>query len=1039
MMKRKIILISAVLIFLAAPSAFAQKSQEKDDMSLFEIDRLIRRTEYDEALRQLNIYIEKNPEKFDNAQTRIKRIMHARNQYSILAEKLIKLIQTDPGNNKEIYEITAQLEKFEKHPSDQNLQFIADLKKSAEFNYFRALFLEIQNETAALSERGEYVAAVEKAKEGFWLYRDDFYEQQEDNPQITGEVDRILAGLDQRIAEFEEKNYLPRFNNAVNDFIKAVRAEQYEQALSRLSEAEDSFRNYNRLRQGIIEAGRGLQVQFAEIQRIDSDLTDASFLPFMFRFVFGVDSVPGSGILGAVDAQWNAAVGSMNEAVYAVLLKKYGGYQTGLSQTLVNEVSRYASLEKRVLNIYALAVDDGDTAISAHPLENPYSPYIALCDYADKLCSEAFRIDGVYAQVGERAAAQNKSIAQLTQTEGGAEIVHSLFDSSAKLVSLVGDKESQELTSYDWTLEYNTAAADSGKRDFDGLSEVYSQTLDNIFTETQEILIRGWTEITAFYKKSSDQVYDNVLAYYNSADKYRTGFFTKIPQNILTELNRDITKSVDYEDTFNADPELDFGIYYSYPDLSLSIAQYTQSAAQKGITEIDSYEAVINENYTAYGKQGGEEVPVLVDDSREYLEQQRQKLRGLITGAQEQAAVARRQITSAQLARNEADLRFTEAQNALRNEDFETARKKLQDALTKYDESLTNQNDESLRSQTDAKLQALGESIAKAENEIVVREVRDLKTKAKDAYFNGRFDDAEKYLNQAKIRWAVTNVDEDEEITNLLNFVNTAISMKTGREILPSAPQYPEMSQLLNIAYQYFDEGSRKIGEGNREAGEADLALALESIQKLQYVYPLNQEASILTLRINRLLDPKKFSEEFSQKIEMAKIMCQSSETRQEGYANLLDYYELEPDYKGLKDLIYQVEIDIGIRQKPVTNTGASRAKQLVAEAQRIYNSAGNDTAKLQNALAKIDQALALVSDDQQAMDLKDKITTKIGGNTSTVLSTEDERLYQLAIQRLQNNNVVGANAIVEQLLKKPQNANSQKIKDLKNKIEARS
>ena len=1039
MMKRKIILISAVLIFLAAPSAFAQKSQEKDDMSLFEIDRLIRRTEYDEALRQLNIYIEKNPEKFDNAQTRIKRIMHARNQYSILAEKLIKLIQTDPGNNKEIYEITAQLEKFEKHPSDQNLQFIADLKKSAEFNYFRALFLEIQNETAALSGRGEYVAAVEKAKEGFWLYRDDFYEQQEDNPQITGEVDRILAGLDQRIAEFEEKNYLPRFNNAVNDFIKAVRAEQYEQALSRLSEAEDSFRNYNRLRQGIIEAGRGLQVQFAEIQRIDSDLTDASFLPFMFRFVFGVDSVPGSGILGAVDAQWNAAVGSMNEAVYAVLLKKYSGYQTGISQTLVNEVSRYASLEKRVLNIYALAVDDGDTAISAHPLENPYSPYIALCDYADKLCSEAFRIDGVYAQVGERAAAQNKSIAQLTQTEGGAEIVHSLFDSSAKLVSLVGDKESQELTSYDWTLEYNTAAADSGKRDFDGLSEVYSQTLDNIFTETQEILIRGWTEITAFYKKSSDQVYDNVLAYYNSADKYRTGFFTKIPQNILTELNRDITKSVDYEDTFNADPELDFGIYYSYPDLSLSIAQYTQSAAQKGITEIDSYEAVINENYTAYGKQGGEEVPVLVDDSREYLEQQRQKLRGLITGAQEQAAVARRQITSAQLARNEADLRFTEAQNALRNEDFETARKKLQDALTKYDESLTNQNDESLRSQTDAKLQALGESIAKAENEIVVREVRDLKTKAKDAYFNGRFDDAEKYLNQAKIRWAVTNVDEDEEITNLLNFVNTAISMKTGREILPSAPQYPEMSQLLNIAYQYFDEGSRKIGEGNREAGEADLALALKSIQKLQYVYPLNQEASILTLRINRLLDPKKFSEEFSQKIEMAKMMCQSSETRQEGYANLLDYYELEPDYRGLKDLIYQVEIDIGIRQKPVTNTGASRAKQLVTEAQRIYNSAGNDTAKLQNALAKIDQALALVSDDQQAMDLKDKITTKIGGNTSTVLSTEDERLYQLAIQRLQNNNVVGANAIVEQLLKKPQNANSQKIKDLKNKIEARS
>ena len=433
------------------------------------------------------------------------------------------------------------------------------------------------------------------------------------------------------------------------------------------------------------------------------------------------------------------------------------------------------------------------------------------------------------------------------------------------------------------------------------------------------------------------------------------------------------------------------------------------------------------------------EIQELVNKAQENIALERQKLTKLITDSQAQAAVAKNQMTAAQLARNEADLRYSEAQNALRREDFDTARKKLQDALSKYDEALMNQNDETLRSETDRKLQTLGESIAKAENELVVREVRDLKTRAKDAYFNGRFDDAEKYLNQAKIRWAVTNVNEDEEITNLLNFVNTAISMKTGREILPSAPQYPEMSQLLNMAYQYFDEGSRKIGEGNRTGGEADLALALESIQKLQYVYPLNQEASILTLRINRLLDPKKFTDEFAQKIEMAKMMCKSKDTRQEGYANLLDYYELDPNYKGLKDLIYQVEIDIGIRQKPVSNTGVNRANKLIADAQKIYNSAGNDTAKLQSALAKIDEALALVSDNKEAMNLKDKITTKIGGNTSTVLSTEDERLYQLAIQRLQNNNVVGANAIVEQLLKKPANANSQKIKDLKNKIEARS
>lgn len=1028
-MKRKIVLITAILIFLISPCLFAQKSQEKYDLSLFEIDRLIRLTEYDEALRQLNIYIEKNPEKFDSAQSRIKRIMHARNQYSILADRLIKLIQTDPGNNKEIYEITAQLEKFEKHPSDQNLQFIADLKKSAEFNYFRALFMEIQNETAARSKAGEYIAAVEKAKEGFWLYRDNFYEQWENQPEITGAVNKTLANLDLRLAEFEEKNYLPRLNNIINDFIKAVQNEQYEQSLNRLAEVEVSFRNYNRLRTGIVQAGKELQSQFSEIQKLDSDSTDASFLPFMFRFVFGIESVEDSGILGAVDSQWNAAVGRMNEAVYSVLLKKYSGYETGIDNILVSEVGRYCALDRRVLDIYKIATIEGD---DSHTLKNPYSRYYSFCDYAQNLCQNALRLTQVRNEILTVTENQKNDIASIKAGTNAAALIKGLFDSNDRITVLAGIKEEQHINSYDW--------ADGATADFSGLSQLYESTLDDIFEKASAALTGSWSEITDYYSADSVRIYEGALAYYNSADKYREGFFTKISDSVIRELNHDISKSIAYQDTFNSDPELDFGIIYSYPDISYKVSQYTRNLAEKGIATLGTYDKIILDNFNSHPQQKeNSEIQSYVNEAQKNIDLQRQKLNQLITDSQNQAALAQRQMTASQLARNEADLRFNEAQNALRKEDFETARKKLQDALTKYDEALMNQNDEELRAETDRKLQVLGESIAKAENEIVVREVRNLKTRAKDAYFNGRFDDAEKYLNQAKIRWAVTNVNEDEEITNLMNFVNTAISMKTGREILPSAPQYPEMSQLLNIAYQYFDEGSRKIGEGDRAGGEAELALALESIQKLQYVYPLNQEASILTLRINRLLDPKKFSEEFSQKIEMARMMCKNKETQQEGYANLLDYYQLDPAYKGLKDLIYQVEIDIGIRQKPVSNTGASRAKKLVADAQKIYSTAGNDTAKLQNALAKIDEALALVSDNKEAMDLKDKITTKIGGNTSTVLSTEDERLYQLAIQRLQNNNVVGANAIVEQLLKKQQNANSQKIKDLKNKIEARS
>ena len=116
------------LFFLCILSFFSLSLYAKDenDLSLFEIDKLIRQTDYEEALRLLNIYINKYPDNFDNAQRRIKRIMNIRKLYSILAEKLINLILTEPGNDKEIYEITAQLEKlgvenpaqFFEHPSN---------------------------------------------------------------------------------------------------------------------------------------------------------------------------------------------------------------------------------------------------------------------------------------------------------------------------------------------------------------------------------------------------------------------------------------------------------------------------------------------------------------------------------------------------------------------------------------------------------------------------------------------------------------------------------------------------------------------------------------------------------------------------------------------------------------------------------------------------------------------------------------------------------------------------------------------------------
>lgn len=1021
---------------------------EENDMSLWEIDRLIRKTEYGEALRQLNIYINNKPDNFDNAQRRIKRIMNIRKEYSILAEKLITLIQEEPDNDKKIYEITAQLERFERHPSDENLKFIADLKKSAEFNYFRSKYNEVLTTSAQLTQSGQYPEAIAYVKnEGFWLYQEDFYQKWEDNEEITNEVNQVVSHLDTQIALFNERNFNNRLNRAVNEYVAALNADRYEEASKLFNTVDTTFRDYAKIRNSIFDDAEQLRKLFDKIKKIDEDTTDASYLPFLYRFIFGVESIPGSGIVGAVDGQWNALVGKMNTAAFGDVLNYYNAYTnivtgkeaaTGdkIAQTAApyKAITNYTGLEQKTLNLYKYLKEAEGRAV-----KNPYSSYFTTTDYVSALAlntTEAYRIEDRLNAIKLSADANIAGIQTERDSKQKASLAKNLFDFCATISSVTGEKDKKLLAKADWAAAYSHSDVD--KKQFEALEINYSHQINLIFDNASQILKGVWQQLTVYYDKCADEMVEQINSYNDLSKKYGQGFNAKIDADTQKRISKDVTVALNYKLPEEKDDGKQILLRYKYPDIALSVASYAQKQVDRAIETINSYEAVVNTNYNSHAQYKTEEdITKLVEDCNKYLEEQKAKLAVLKSESGGLVAQAQSQITQAQLARNEGDMRYNEAETSLKRDNFGQARRKLQDALSKYEEALSVANDENLRSQWDKKLQDLNEKINRTENEIIVKEVRNLKNEARDAYFNGRFDDAEKYLNQAKIRWAVTNAQEDEEITSLMNFVNTAISMQTGREILPSAPQYPEMSQLINIANQYFDSGAKKYKDGNKADGDKDLEKALESIQKVQYVYPLNQEASILTLKINQIKDPAKFNEEFAQKIQNARAMCKNTNTVQEGYSNLLDYYKLNPDYKGLKDLIYQVEIDIGIRQKPVDNSAQTRSKNLYNDAQKAYNNAGNNIVKLQASLEKVNRALALNPNNTQAQNLKDKIITKMGG-TSVQPTMEDESLYNQAIQYLQNNNVIAANQILQQLMNKPQNQYVQKFKDLKAKIDAR-
>ena len=218
-------LISVLFLFFSF-NGYAQKTEE---ISLFEIDRLIKDTEYDKALQLLNSYLKKHPENFDNVQVRIKKIMNARKQYSALAEQLLWIIENEPENSQKIYEITEQLEQFEKNPSNQIKNFIQDAKKSSEFNYFRSLFLTIQKESASFTERKLYNLAILKIKEGFWLYKDEFYAKWNNNPQIIEQMESLINQLEMQTIVFEDKTLVNQINEQTQIIDEFISQKKYNE------------------------------------------------------------------------------------------------------------------------------------------------------------------------------------------------------------------------------------------------------------------------------------------------------------------------------------------------------------------------------------------------------------------------------------------------------------------------------------------------------------------------------------------------------------------------------------------------------------------------------------------------------------------------------------------------------------------------------------------------------------------------------------------------------------------------------------------
>ncbi len=988
--------VAAILIFsLCLSQVFSAKKKQKNNsfISLSQIDELIKETRYDQALEELNKLVLEKPESFDQVQTRIEKIMTARNKYARLAEELIQVIVDDPDNSEKIYKITSELERLEKYPSDQQLAFISETRRAAEFSYFRKEYNRINEESESLFESGDYVAVVTKSREGFSLYQERFFEENTDE-EIVVPVKEALEKVDQNLVQYSELQ--KTLSDSVNKFIACVQEENQEGIAEKWSAVQADFINFANIRNGIYESGEVFGNAFEKQKETsEEELTDASFLPFVKRFTIGQPDKPETGIAGAMNGQWYSLIAEMKKAVDEKLDKYVQSFLKSMpDKIMTTEATVLSSEDLPVIKQYS------SLAIRVNSLNNQLSPDIYESE-TDAYDSESHYAYDLPVRTGDLYTIRQRIFSRfdkavsisIPENPAKAEMEGQNFPSV-----LLGVLESISFTQDEQDFLKTVSKIDCKSQTLKTMGEKFSSYAEELNAYTRETLDTG-------HKRLCDYVEKAGVAYVEDSRK-------------------------DYDaayDLYKGNEGEDVVFVQRFPKES-------QEASEALNLKIDTQLEIINRHVALLkGTPERSQINTTLSKLNNFVLQ----LNTLKNNSNELALLCRTQLQNSEKAVNEAELRCNQAEFALEKEDFDTARKRLQDSRLKYNEALSFAYSKELQVESDKKLMALGNRITQRENEIVVADVRRLKTLAKNEYYAGNFEQAENYLTQAAARWAVTNVDEDMEISSLVALVNSALGMKTGRVIQPSAPLYPEMSQILSVAAQYYAEGESLIAAGKRNEGVDQLKAALQKIQEVQLVYPLNQEASLLSMRVQRILNPTDFENMFSRKVASAKANYKDKNKQQESYADLLDLSEINPNYPGLKDLIYNVELEIGIKQRPVTKVVSNKSQDLTKEAQSIFNRADGDEEKLKTALAKLDQAIALNPNNTQAINLKDKIQVSIGGNAAAVLSAEDESRYQTAIQELQNNNIITANAIVEQLLQKSSNKNSTKILELRKKIKA--
>lgn len=1008
-----------VLTLLAA--AFPLFARGGQDEALSNADRLIAERRYDDAIRELTAYIDSHPENFAKVQERLQTIIKYRDNYNNLAEELLYVLEHDPGNLDELLRISGALRNIEINPNPMVQDFIDRTREVALFTYNRNELEKILIDGRTLIDAGRYSEALSRYSGGLSLYREEFY--------AAGYGSIIVNMVDSHIAEIERA--VGRFNelrNALNDGINAFERQGGQTpgpgTLAGLNTAygqvKPLFLELMELRNTLAAAADDFQKQQAQLQETQARTGDASFLPFATRLILGrlTETAP-EGMLGVMDTLWNSSLAR----VETVVARGAGSaYNAALARS---KDRRYDEAREA----FPVITGYDDLYMEAAALES-LKETLRLPEYTI--------IDGVQIALEKAESYLDHYSMKLSLP---------LLDTAQEAERRVHALNEQELN-YQQSVMLNAAisaeAVQQGSEVRDALIE-FSGSLSGMIAQVDAAgaVVGGYQE-TAGLRRNEPVYLANVRERYAAVAALAWSSETDSVIRSYTLIANDLGEKIKtYEDRLAEGMTLLTGVTKTIAGTEYT-AHYPQEAGVLLDSLMDSLGRDVQTASVLLQRLENEDERVLADPEMRQLSGTVQsvshELDDIFTRSGRAAAQAGSQAAQAESYRLDGDRLYQEARNAFTGNNFDLARERLVRTGERYDASLEIQDSDSLRALRDQRLLALDTEIVRREGETIVREVRQLVTQARSTYFRGDFEQAEEMLSRAKNLWRRIFTEDDSELEYWLGLVRNAVTLRSGRIIPVTAPLYSEMSQLLSDAHKSYDEGIRLINQGSRTGGLESLSRARQKTEEVKLVFPVNQDASILQLRIAQVTDPAAFPAMFRDRFtnDMA-LIRQLRRAATEQFADLQDLAAINPGYPGIQAALTEAEILIGIRPPPPDPAALARSMELTREARTLVDTSASSQVQMEIALGTVNQALNLDPNNEQAITLKNTIVSIIGGSgtAQNVLTNDAEVKFKRAQQEFTQGRYINAYDILQELLQDTRNRNVQKVIDLERRTRA--